>query len=88
MSYPTNRRSILAGLAALPLVPAGLARAETGHERPFNLRIVMSGHSLTDPMPNPLSIMVKAAGGAQSRGMLIDSSTIPGAPQNCAGNPT
>lgn len=73
-----HRRSVLAGLAASPFFSARIGQAETGRERPFNLRVVMSGHSLTDPLPQPLSIMVQAAGGAGSRGMLIDSSTIPG----------
>ncbi|MES2914038.1 MAG: hypothetical protein V4753_02865 [Pseudomonadota bacterium] len=73
-----HRRSVLAGMAAFPFVTADIGLAGSGRERPFNLRVVMSGHSLTDPLPYPLSIMVKAAGGAGSRGMLIDSSTIPG----------
>lgn len=79
MSDFLHRREILGGLACLPLAatPATL-RAETGKERPFNLRIVMSGHSLTDPLPDPLTILVQAAGGTASRGMVIDRSTIPG----------
>ncbi|WP_128514461.1 hypothetical protein [Tabrizicola thermarum] len=74
-----DRRAVLGGLACLPLAttPAAL-RAETGKERTFNLRVVMSGHSLTDPLPHPLSILVQAAGGPKSRGMVIDRSTIPG----------
>jgi hypothetical protein len=40
--------------------------------------VVMSGHSLTDRLPVPLEIIVKAAGGPATRGMVIDSSTIPG----------
>ena len=76
--YP-HRRSVLAGLAALPALAAAPLRAEPV-QRPFSLRMVMSGHSLTDPIPHPLQILVKAAGGAQSRGMLIDHSTIPGSP--------
>ena len=78
MPVRPHRRSVLAGLAAFPFVTVGAGQAETGRERPFNQRVVMSGHSLTDPMPHPLSIMVKAAGGAGSRGMLLDGSTIPG----------
>ena len=76
--FPT-RRCVLAGLAALPAV-AGIAVGAEPVERPFNQRIVMSGHSLTDPIPHPLGIMVKAAGGQQTRGMAIDLSTIPGSP--------
>lgn len=79
MSDLTHRREVLGFLACLPLAatPAVL-RAESGKERPFNLRIVMSGHSLTDPIPNPLKTLVQAAGGAATRGMVIDTSTIPG----------
>ncbi|MFN3993490.1 MAG: hypothetical protein ACK4IU_11350 [Tabrizicola flagellatus] len=74
-----SRRSVLAGLAALPAIAGGAVGAGPA-ERPFNLRIVMSGHSLTDPIPHPLEILVRAAGGQQSRGMKIDLSTIPGSP--------
>ncbi len=79
MSRLTRRRAILGGLATVPLVAAARdVRAQGATERPFNLRIVMSGHSLTDPVPHPLTILVKAAGGAASRGMVIDNSSIPG----------
>ena len=78
MPAQPHRRSVLAGLASFPILAANGALAEAGKERPFGQRVVMSGHSLTDPMPHPLSIMVKAAGGAGSRGMVIDASTIPG----------
>jgi hypothetical protein len=77
MQYRPDRRTILAGMAALPVL-ATAGNAETGRERPFNLRVVMSGHSLTDPIPGPLSVLVQAAGGAASRGMVIDNSSIPG----------
>lgn len=79
MAHYPDRRSVLAGLAALPVLAAAPLRAEPV-QHPFSLRIVMSGHSLTDPIPKPLEILVKAAGGAQSRGILIDQSTIPGSP--------
>jgi hypothetical protein len=79
MPMNPDRRSVLAGLAALPALTAAPAWSQP-QTRPFNLRIVMSGHSLTDPIPVPLDMIVKAAGGAESRGMLIDQSTIPGSP--------
>ena len=79
MSEFPNRRSVLAGLATLPAV-AGTAAGAGPAERPFNLRMVMSGHSLTDPIPHPLEILVRAAGGQKSLGMKIDRSTIPGSP--------
>lgn len=75
-----DRRHVLAGLAALPALAAAPVLAGTDPRRPFNLRVVMSGHSLTDPIPDPLSTMVQAAGGAEARGMVIDASTIPGSP--------
>ena len=72
-----DRRSVLAGLAVLPCLSALPLRAAPV-QRPFNLRIVMSGHSLTDPIPDMLTLLVKAAAGEQSRGMVIDRSTTPG----------
>ncbi|HLQ20256.1 MAG TPA: hypothetical protein VK146_14885 [Tabrizicola sp.] len=42
----------------------------------------MSGHSLTDPIPQPLEVMVRAGGGKDALGMLIDKSTIPGSPMD------
>ncbi|MFN3280292.1 MAG: hypothetical protein ACK40I_01265 [Tabrizicola sp.] len=79
MPHFPNRRSVLSGIAALPVLASGAIDAAPV-QRPFNLRIVMSGHSLTDPIPHPLQILVRAAGGQQSRGMAIDLSTIPGSP--------
>jgi hypothetical protein len=79
MSNRPDRRSVLAGMAALPAL-ATAPFAKTARERPFNLHIVMSGHSLTDPIPHPLGILVKAAGGAASHGLVIDNSSIPGSP--------
>lgn len=79
MTLRPDRRSVLSGLAALPVL-ASTARAKSGAERPFNLRVIMSGHSLTDAIPDPLIAMVQAAGGAASKGMKIDSDTIPGSP--------
>ncbi len=48
-------------------------------ERPFSLRVILSGHSLTDPIPPHLTAMVGAVGG---RGGVIDRSTIPGSPMD------
>ena len=79
MIYRPDRRSVLSGLAALPVL-ANSARAKTGTERPFDLRVIMSGHSLTDPIPDPLIAMVQTAGGASSKGMKIDADTVPGSP--------
>jgi hypothetical protein len=79
MVHRPNRRAVLAGMTAFPAL-AATGLAEAGHERPFSLRVVMSGHSLTDPIPGPLAALVQAAGGAASRGMVIDNSSIPGSP--------
>lgn len=74
-----HRRDILAAFACVPWAAAPAALwAKTGRERPFNLRVIMSGHSLTDPLPGPLTMLVRAAGSTASNGMVIDSSTIPG----------
>lgn len=85
MSRFPDRRSVLAGIAALPALGSA-SFADAGRERPFDLRVVMSGHSLTDPIPGPLIAMVQAAGGAASGGMAIDRSTIPGSPMEIRWN--
>ena len=77
MPHSPDRRSVLAGLAALPALVATRVGAASV-ERPFNQRIIMSGHSLTDPLPEPLTALVKAVAGEQARGMVIDRSTVPG----------
>lgn len=79
MSHLPHRRAVLAGLAALPVATAFPAAAEAV-QRPYSLRIVMSGHSLTDPIFHPLEVLVRAAGGAEATGMTIDKSTVPGSP--------
>ncbi len=43
--------------------------------RPLDMRVIESGHSLTDPIPALLARMVAAAGG---RNPVVDRSTIPG----------
>jgi hypothetical protein len=82
MQHRPHRRSILTGLAALPalsVLGAGSAGAEAV-QRPFNTKVIFSGHSLSDPVPRPLSILVKAAGGKEAQGMVIENSSIPGSP--------
>lgn len=46
---------------------------------PLDRRVVLSGHSLTDPVPEPLNRLVRAAGGPAG---MIDRSTIPGSPMD------
>lgn len=77
MPHAPDRRSIIAGLAALPALP-GLAFGKTGHERPLDQRVVLSGHSLTDVVEWPLKAMAQAAGGPAADAELIDRSTTPG----------
>ena len=54
------------------------ARADPPHW-PFDTRVIMSGHSLTDPIEPVLRAMVQAMGG---RGGVIHLSTIPGSPMD------
>ena len=80
-SRPLHRRSVLQGALAAPLLMrAAPATATPQGGRPLNLRIIQSGHSLTDPIVPMLDAMVAAIGGAEARGRVIDRSTIPGSP--------
>lgn len=56
---------------------AGGAAVEAVSPRPLDQRVVMSGHSLTDRLAEPLGWMVRAAGGPAGA---ITLSTIPGSP--------
>lgn len=80
-----DRRAVLTGLATLPvLAGTGWGKAR---ERPLTLRVVMSGHSLTDPITTPLSAMIRAVGGAPAEGRIANSS-IPGSPAEDRWNTT
>nr|WP_314262197.1 hypothetical protein [uncultured Devosia sp.] len=67
-----------------PLASAALAGAlilapvATFAQDRLDLRIVMSGHSLTDPIPVPLRALAIQAGASPD--VVIDGSTIPGSP--------
>lgn len=65
--------------ATLCLLAAVLGTAQMGmsEQRPLTLRVIQSGHSLTDPIPDPLRALVAAGGNS---GAVIDRSTIPGSP--------
>ena len=79
MTTEIDRRTLVCGLAALPalsLASVGAAGADT--LRPMNARVVMSGHSLTDPIELPLITLVRAVGGKEALGFAIDRSTVPG----------
>lgn len=77
MPHLPDRRSILAGIAALPTLP-GLAVAQSSRERPLDQRVILSGHSLTDSVEWPLKEMVAAAGGPSADKDTIVRSTVPG----------
>lgn len=47
--------------------------------RPLDLRIIQSGHSLTDPIPDPLKALIRAGG---NRAAVVERSTIPGSPMD------
>jgi len=66
-----TRRETLGILGGLSL--AAPLRAQTA--RPLDLRVVLSGHSLSDGVRDPLEAMVRAAGGPRAT---VDLSTIPG----------
>lgn len=72
-----NRRDVILGAGALGLAagPAGQASAGTG----FDMRIVQSGHSLTDGIMAPLGDF-RALRGTRRGG--IEKSTIPGSPMD------
>ncbi|RYI29816.1 MAG: hypothetical protein EON48_05500, partial [Acetobacteraceae bacterium] len=77
MPHSPDRRTVLAGLAALSAVPK-VALARTPAERPLDQRVVLSGHSLTDSVEWPLKAMVGAVGGPAADSDYIDRSTTPG----------
>ncbi len=76
MTPPTRRRFLAGALAGMGTSGAGAAAAL---ERIPRLRVVQSGHSLTDGIMSPLADMVRAAGGV---GHVLDASTIPGSPMD------
>lgn len=77
------RRDVLrAAAAAAGLLVAGRGAAMVPDPRPFSVRIVQSGHSLTDPIVPMLDAMVAAAGRDAARRRVIDRSTVPGSPMD------
>ncbi|WP_417587927.1 hypothetical protein [Pararhodobacter oceanensis] len=61
----------------LAVVLAVSSLGAAAQEVPLDLRVVMSGHSLTDPVHDPLEAMIRAAGGPRGT---VELSTIPGSP--------
>lgn len=76
-------RNILVNITCTILVLWGLGifagDLAEANERPLNMRIIQSGHSLTDPIPGPLRAIIRAVGG---RAAVVDPSTIPGSPMD------
>lgn len=63
----------------MTLLTGSALASQEGASR-LNLRIIQSGHSLTDPIPAPLKAFALAAGARP--GVVIDRSTIPGSPMD------
>ncbi|MEL6683335.1 MAG: hypothetical protein AAFQ09_11945 [Pseudomonadota bacterium] len=61
------------------MLAAPFANITLAEERPLTLRVVQSGHSLTDVIMEPLRFLVKSSG---VRRAAIDKSTIPGSPMD------
>ncbi|MCC5958518.1 MAG: hypothetical protein JJU08_04190 [Rhodobacteraceae bacterium] len=78
----TGVHKLAVGLLAVCL---GFVQLPARADIPLDARVVMSGHSLTDPIPDMLRPMVHATGG---RGAIIDRSTIPGSPMDWRWNNT
>lgn len=75
-----DRRTVLRGASMLPILGlAGRASAAAAHDR-FSLRVVQSGHSLTDPIVPMLNAILAAEGVPTSRPQRVERSTIPGSP--------
>lgn len=76
------RRAFLGGCATAALLPGASAATDRGFPRPLDLRVVQSGHSLTDPIVPMLEALVAAAGAGRAAARRIDRSTIPGSPMD------
>ncbi len=74
LSFRPNRRTMVAGLLTLPFAGGALASG-----RLPAMRVVQSGHSLTDGIIAPLTSMVRAT---SIRGGKLDKSTLPGSPMD------
>ena len=76
----TRRRLLAAGLALPALLTLTRPALAAPQPRPFNARVIQSGHSLTDPIVPALESIVRAIGGKETIGMKMDRSTVPGSP--------
>ena len=76
-----RKMKMLLAAVLCTLISIGLSSPDKAFaaERPLSLRVIQSGHSLTDPIPDPLQAMIRAAG---FRGQTIARSTVPGSPMD------
>ena len=75
-----GRRAVLRLALALPCLAGGAAAGATPDR--FALRVIQSGHSLTDPIVPVLNAILAAQGVPPSRPERIVRSTIPGSPMD------
>lgn len=73
-------------VAALPLLTALGAGPAAADADPFGLRVIQSGHSLTDPIVPMLNAFLAGLGVPASRPQPIAKSTIPGSPMEIRWN--
>lgn len=76
-----GRRGVLGAALASPFLGiASPARAAPPEPRPYSIKVVESGHSLTDPLQQPLRAIVLGVGGLEAERGAIDLDTVPGSP--------
>lgn len=69
----------LAMLATLLMSPAARGNEPGALPKPLDIRVIQSGHSLTDPIPEKLIVMLRASGVSTP---VVARSTIPGSPMD------
>lgn len=76
-----DRRALLGAACALPALALARGAAAAGTDQDlFALRVIQSGHSLTDPIVPMLNAFLTGLGVPVSRPQRITKSTIPGSP--------
>ena len=69
----------LAMIATLLMSPVARAAEPGALPKPLDIRVIQSGHSLTDPIPKKLIVMLRASGVSTP---VVAGSTIPGSPMD------
>ncbi|MDM7458651.1 MAG: hypothetical protein P3W94_004715 [Paracoccus sp. (in: a-proteobacteria)] len=83
-----NRRSFLlmplreAGLGIAAVLALALGHAAYAQHDRFQMRVIQSGHSLTDPIVPVLNGLIVASGAQARRPQPVTKSTIPGSPMD------